>query len=396
MKSRLIILTFLFLVVHGEMYSQKIMKLEYFGNEISLFYSPTLNVPFDENLSEQSIAAFERQLNLADYQELVSDLKKYRQDNKLDDWLFYQLIRRTAQKLSPKQENYNRYTLFKWFLLTKSGYDATLKLANNQLLFYVQCEENIYNIPNYVTDNKKYVCLNYHDYAEVNFEKYKFEEIKCTIKGGAPFSYKVTHIPEFNGTTVSEKAIRFDFYDRSYDFNVKYNPNIKTIFTNYPVVDYESYFNIPMSSATYASLIPALKTNITGLNIADGIDYLMRFTRYAFLFQPDTKVYGGEKRLSPEQTIISESSDCEDRTALFFYLVKEIYDLPMIVLAYPQHVTIAVKFDNPRGKPIVFNGEAYSICEPTPQKKDLRIGELPKQLRKESFEIAYVYTPNKK
>ena len=90
-----------------------------------------------------------------------------------------------------------------------------------------------------------------------------------------------------------------------------------------------------------------------------------------------------------------EQSDCEDRAALFFYLVKEIYNLPMIVLAFPEHVTVAVKFDKPIGKPIIYNGEKYSVCEPTPQKKDLKIGQLTPGLEKKSYEVVYVYNPKK-
>ena len=65
----------------------------------------------------------------------------------------------------------------------------------------------------------------------------------------------------------------------------------------------------------------------------------------------------------------------------------------MIVLAYPKHLTIAVKFDKPIGKPILYNGMEYSVCEPTPQKKDLQIGQLSPLLRNSSYEVAYAYTP---
>jgi hypothetical protein len=122
----------------------------------------------------------------------------------------------------------------------------------------------------------------------------------------------------------------------------------------------------------------------------------MRFTRYAFLFGPDTRVFGGEKRLSPEQTLLFDQSDCEDRVALFFCLVKEIYNLPMIVLTYPTHVTIAVQFDKPVGKPIIYNGAKYYVCEPTPQKEDLQLGQLLPELKKSTYEVAYVYTPQRR
>jgi hypothetical protein len=88
-----------------------------------------------------------------------------------------------------------------------------------------------------------------------------------------------------------------------------------------------------------------------------------------------------------------DRSDCEDRAALFFYLVKEIYNLPMIVLVYPRHVTVAVKFAKPTGQKIMYQGNTYTVCEPTPQYKDLRIGQLPPGLEKLPYEIAYVYAP---
>ena len=66
----------------------------------------------------------------------------------------------------------------------------------------------------------------------------------------------------------------------------------------------------------------------------------------------------------------------------------------MIVISYPEHVTIAVKLDKPFKQQIMYNGESYTICEPTPQKKDLGIGMTPKEFEKKSFEISYAYNPN--
>ena len=132
------------------------------------------------------------------------------------------------------------------------------------------------------------------------------------------------------------------------------------------------------------------------MQVKMGVDYLMRFTRYTFLFGEDAKIFGSEKRLSPEQTLLYDQSDCEDRAALFFFLVKEIYNLPMIVVSFPEHITMAVKFEKPIGKAILYNGEYYSVCEPTPQKKDLPIGKLLPQLQNKAYEIPYAYHPSLK
>lgn len=366
------------------------------------FYGDVIEFPFDKSslinfpgpLSAAAIQSFYESISKTEYQPIVDALLSYKEQTKADDWLFYQLIRKTAQQISPKAENYKRYTLYKWFLLCKSGYDATLAIANDRLLFYVQSDENIYNIPFRMRDGKQYVCLNYHDYGTIDFEKEKFSEVSIrNPEAKKPFSYKVTQLPGFSPADYVEKNLTFNYNQTDYHFKVKLNPQVKAIFANYPVVDYESYFNIPLSKETYSSLIPSLKKSIKGLNTKNGVAYLMRFTRYAFLFQPDSENFGSEKRLSPEQTLLYDQSDCEDRAALFFFLVKEIYNLPMIVLAYPKHVTIAVKFDKPVGKAILYNGDKYSVCEPSPQKQDLTIGELLPELRKSTYEVAYVYNP---
>ncbi len=371
-------------------------RFEFFGDTIALEF-PTDFTDFTEPLSDQSIQSFHDQISTVDYTPVIKALLFYKEQHQLDDWLYYQLIRKTAQQISPKKANYQRYTLYKWFFLTKSGYDAMLTICGNRLLFYAQSDENIYNIPYRKKDGKQYVCLNYHDYGMIDFEKNKFDEVAITVPGAQKsFSYKITRLPEFKPEDYKEKNLQFTFYQDLYQFKVKLNPEVKTIFANYPVVDYECYFNIPLSGETYSSLIPLLKKNIKGMSIKNGVDYLMHFTRNAFLFESDSEVFGNEKRLSPEQTLLYDQSDCDDRAALFFYLVKEIYNLPMIVLAYQKHVTIAVKFDKPVGKPIVYNGIKYSVCEPTPQKQDLRVGQLLPELRNSSYQVAYAYEPQHK
>ena len=165
------------------------------------------------------------------------------------------------------------------------------------------------------------------------------------------------------------------------------------MFVNYPVMDYNFCFNIPMSRETYASIIPILRQELKDKPAKKGVDFLMRFTRDAFVFEKDSLIFGKEKRFSPEQTLLYDQSDCEDRSALFFYLVKEIYNLPMIVLSYEDHITVAVHFSKAAGKPVLYNGKNYYVCEPTPQKLDLKIGQIMPALRKSKYEVVYEYLP---
>ncbi|ATP58968.1 hypothetical protein CPT03_22090 [Pedobacter ginsengisoli] len=375
------------------------------GNSYNIsfeFYNDTFNIEVDSSiivntpteLSEQYIKSSYNKINAGKYLSIIKTLTAYKEKNQLNDWLYYQLIRKTAQQISPKKENYERYTFYKWFLLGKSGYDARLTIADNRIIFYVFNDEDISDIPFIMFKNKKYMCLNHHDYAYADLNKVPPHDMISMPEAKEAFSYKVTRMPDFKPEDYYEKQIQFSYKHKTYHFNIKLNPDVETIFANYPVVDFESYFNIPLSKETYGSLIPLLKKNVSGMKQKKGIDYLMRFTRYAFLYENDEDNFGKEKRLSPEETLFSKYSDCDDRAALFFYLVKEIYNVPMIALLYPTHITMAVQFDTPvGGDPIVYKGKTYSICEPTPQKEDLGIGKMSADLKKIPYQVVYAYEP---
>lgn len=372
------------------------MTVDFFGENISLTWNPEMDVPYTGAISHEAIQQFYQTISQKQYEPLIESLKSMRETKKLDDWLFFQLVRKTTQNFSPKQENYTRYTLYKWFLLAKTGYDVRLSIANNHILLYVYSPENIYEIPAHFRNGKQYVCMNFHDYPKLEIGRNLFELVNIDMPGSdRAFTYRITQVPVFNPADYVEKKLHFNYFENDYQYTIKLTPQIKTIFANYPVVDYEFQFNIPLSRETYASLIPAIQKNIKGMSQRNGIEYLMQFTRHAFIFERDTDQFGKEKRLTPEQTLLFDQSDCDDRAALFYFLVKEIYNLPMIVMVYPAHVTVGVSLAKPVGKTIHYKGLEYSVCEPTPQSRDLPIGELLPELKKTPFEIAFSYQPKK-
>ncbi len=399
MKTIFYIAIFLFLstspapVMAQEMHTR--IEFAMYGDTFSSPVSEGLEVPFDQPLEAASLKAFQEKLNEADYQPLIAAMQQYRTDHHLNDWLYYQLVRKVAQQLSPKAENYYRYTLYKWFLMVKSGFDATLNIYNDQLLFYVFSTDDVSDIPYYIKEGKQYVCLNIHDYFRG--QRQFFDTIKYVkmVEPGAnqPFSYRVTNLPDFDPESYTDKEVQFPFRSREYHFTLRVNQEVSALFANYPTVTFEDYFNIPLSRQTYQSLVPILKNNMKGMKEKKGVEYLMKFTRNAFLYEDDQANFGKEKRLCPEQTLLSSASDCDDRAALFFYLVKEIYNLPMIALVYPQHITIAVLLEKPVGQTIEYNGRQYTLCEPTPQGANLAVGKVAPGLREQPYKVAYSFMP---
>lgn len=369
---------------------------DFFNESFHYTADSTVDIPIDDTLSTTSIRKFYAMMDYANYEPVVDALLTHQKDYELNDWLYYQLVRRVAEDLSPKADNYIRYTLYKWFFLVKSGFDARLAYRGDQLIFYIQSRDDIEDLPYFTLDSNTYICLNYHDYGELfNLDNpYTLADIGDLItENPQSFSYRVTRLPDFKADSYVDRELSFTYKGKEHHLTVKVNTEVASIFKNYPIVDFGTYFNIPLSAETYASLIPVLKEQVATLSTEKGVDYLMRFTRQAFDFEDDRVTFGQEKRMSPEETLLNNSSDCDDRTALFFYLVKEIYNLPMVTLRYPTHVTIAVRLDKPVGQSIAYNGYHYTICEPTPQGEDLGLGELSEKNKKERFEVVYSYMP---
>lgn len=360
------------------------------------FYGDSVSISVDFSIEDidQVFNPSIQKTTFDNFNKTILDLINYKNKKELNDWVYYQLVRKVSSIVCNKKTNYNSYTQLKWLLMCKSGYDAKLVAFEKSYLFYIYSAENVYDIPYFIDNNKQYICLNYHDFGKVKFANTSLKILNISFPEGVKsFSYKVTHLPDFKTSSFSEKRIEFNYKEKSYHFKIKLNIQVQQLFNNYPVVDFDTYFNIPFNKETYNSLIPFLKENIKNFNTKEGVDYLMNFTRHAFLYEDDLENFGKEKRLSPEQTLFSETSDCDDRAALFFYLIKEIYNIPMIAVLYPTHVTIAIQFEKNDGSTILHNGRNYSICDPTPQLENLLIGQVSSELVTTPYQIVYEYLP---
>jgi hypothetical protein len=183
MRTRLTIphlaLTFLLcLNVNSQAQNSSLVEFDFCGKKVSFNGQKVSNNNLTGDLSARSIQQFYDEILNENYLDVVRTLKDYQLVYRPDDWLFYQLIRRTAQNISPKEANYFQYTLFKSYLLNATGFNSIIRIHANKMLLYVQCDENIYNIPNVMKDGNQYVCLNYHDYGSIDFSREQFSEVQ--------------------------------------------------------------------------------------------------------------------------------------------------------------------------------------------------------------------------
>ena len=137
-------------------------------------------------------------------------------------------------------------------------------------------------------------------------------------------------------------------------------------FSNDEMTKWVTYAATALSKATKEQLYPALKSKIAGKSETEAANILIGFVQTAFEYQFDEAIWGQDHPFFPEETLFYPFSDCEDRTALFANLVKDLLGLDAVLLYYPGHLALAVKFNTKvEGKTLSINGKEYTYCEPT-------------------------------
>jgi hypothetical protein len=154
-----------------------------------------------------------------------------------------------------------------------------------------------------------------------------------------------------------------------------------------PLFEEAKYNQTPLSNSASNSLLPQFKEIFKFKTEIEALEIIAIFTRSAFRYKDDQDYFGRNKPMIGDELFHYPYSDCEDQSALFYYLVDELLQLPMIVIAYYDHLTIAVAITKSIGKPIRFENRKYLICDPTEPHNPEKIENAPNGYRNRSFEV---------
>ena len=93
---------------------------------------------------------------------------------------------------------------------------------------------------------------------------------------------------------------------------------------------------------------------------------LLHSIQHDFDYAVDQDQFGYEKPFFVSENFIYPKNDCEDRSILYAFLVKNILNLDVVLLDYPEHIATAVRFDaDVPGAYVEHKGRKYIICDPT-------------------------------
>lgn len=339
----------------------KRLSLSFYGAEVGVDCGEELQVELGSPLNEQTISRFWADLSKAKYVDCLEQAREHRTKLHLNDWGYLQLLNQISSRLHRNDPNAG--VLLVWFMMGKSGYDARVGYSGDDVVLLAPALTTVYGTPYFTLDNTRYYCLLPADpsVAEGGLHTYGEQlpgaSAKLDLSLSRPFA-----LPAVS----QERVLTFEFRTKSYEIPLELDRTTADYLERYPQTDFSVYFSATPSPVASHSLLASLQPLLVGLSKLEAVDLLLCAVQTGFSYQTDGEQFGREKPLLPDETLYYPSSDCEDRSILFSFLVRELLGLPVVGLDYPGHIATAVGFgDDVAGASVIYHNKRFVICDPT-------------------------------
>ena len=364
---------------------ERSVSISFYNEQVQMVYDDGILLDLQLAAEETSITAFYEKMESTPYKFLLRNLGHFKSKFQLNDWLFYELVRTTiAEIYDGKSEMQKELTC--WFLLSKAGYNTRLTYLGKYIFVYVHSEEHIFETPMVEENGKTFINISsIHNNIDTKGALLNMYPLAPNPQGKL-FSFDLRRLPSFSPVEGSRK-LEFTWRKQNYTLDVLFDRNLVDIMENYPIFSETKYLQTPLSATAANSLLPQLQKIIEDKTEQEALELLAVFTRSAFRYKDDKDYFGKNKPMISDEVFHYPYSDCEDRSALFYYLVNELLQLPMIAIAYENHLTIGVATRQPLGDGIWYENKNYYFCDPTGPSNSMEIGKIPNGYEKQSFEI---------
>ncbi len=382
------------LVLQGRSGYLSIAPIPFYHDRFELLYNPEIVFSFpiqpgriDPQTGRSNLESFYHTLERKDWKPLLASLEAYRQELGLNDWFYFEFLRQAVSTIFwGKSENHR--VLVCWFYLSKAGYDTRITYRKGEVFLNVHSEDEIYEIPVIQDQGRTFVNIS-HPAKPAALESLYILDFVPNPQG-KPFSFALRSFPKIQPRPVT-RTLSFRTPQKEYLLTVQFDRAVVDMMRDYPYISENQYLEAPLSPTLAESLLPALRKLMRGKSWYERLRMLAAFTRSAFLYKTDEEVYGRSKPMIPEEVFFYRFSDCEDRSALFYALQRELIGLPMIAIAYEDHVTIGVATPRPIGKFVHHQGKRYYLCDPTGPQFSTEIGFFPQGYEDKPFQVISHY-----
>ena len=289
------------------------------------------------------------------WKRITLELYLLAQVKQLNDWGYYYLLSIASENIFHNQDE---QVLFTWLSLLRNGINARIAYNKEAIFVLAAFEQPIYNAGTVTIMGKDYYLLNRKN-EKIPMELQSYEaNYPGTVR---PVSVSIKTLPKL----ANAPEIRSFIFDKD-TLRIRINLSLIHFYSAYPDCDLPVYFNTPLSAQARESFDAALKPMITGKDETERVNILLKFVQDALPYKLDLEQFGREKYFFADEALHYPYTDCEDRAVLFAKLVYLYTGLEAIGLEYPDHVSVAVRLNEPiTGAFVVLNKQKYYVCDPT-------------------------------
>ena len=308
------------------------------------------------NMRENAIADAYEAMSKADYKALVDDCRKVKKELNLNDWGIFLFVREASKTLCTDE---NAAVVMQQFLLNELGYKSKMarRADRNQMLLFVAADCQVYGHPYFTKDGLNYYNLTSNESCQF----YMCQE--DSPKAKSKLNMQVNHAPALNAGMVNSVHKN---RSGSVAVSVDVPKSLMEFYGSMPQCDYSVYVNAEVNPSVASKVLSTLAPLVNGKGEAEAANLLINFVQTGFQYATDQEQFGYEKPFFVEELFYYPYCDCEDRSVLYSYLVRNLLKLDVVLLDYPNHIATAVCFnENVSGDFVTVGGKKYVVCDPT-------------------------------
>ena len=347
------------------------IKLNFYGRQVPLHVSQKLKAK-SNGIDEKNVANYFTNIakNREETKALWDELTGVVDEFGLNEWGYFCLLRSLSEQLFT---NIDDRVLFCFYMLRNEGnFKARVARGKNSdrltLLIALDNSKEVYS----------YTFFQFKD-DENGTRKVKY----YTVYGGGKANEAV-YSYDFCKQDVDKKEMKLDFnknlnmgacdvtrtlqLTKKRSVTLPYNKAHMAYLNDVPMTVFPIYFVNPIAIEAQQVLQDSFNEMRSQYTPTQFIQMLLHFVQTGFEYKTDDAQFGYEKYFYPEEVIGYPYCDCEDRSALFAWLVQKYTNAKVIGLQYEGHVATAVWFGddaNVKGDGFMYGGKKYYVCDPT-------------------------------
>ena len=292
----------------------------------------------------------------SNYKPLIANCQQAQKDFRLNDWGVFLFVKTAAEALCNDE---NSCIVMQQFLLNELGYRAKMARRGdrNQLLLFVATDCMVYGHPYFTKEGLNYYNINGTEACTFYMCNQDSKKAKT------PVAMRLNNVPALNSGVVSRQRSN---KAGNVSVSVNVSKSLMDFYASMPQCDYGVYAKAPVAGSLAQEVLGTLRPLVQGKSEVDAANLLLNFVQTGFKYATDEEQFGFEKPFFVEELFYYPACDCEDRSVLFGWLVRELLGLDVVYLDYPNHIATAVQFKGDvKGDFLTVDGKRYTVCDPT-------------------------------